>query len=171
MRGSTCAWAARALAARRWTAAAPARAFARTVAQGAFSAPFIDCEGRLALGSGASRSPQHQERSHITLGIIAGYSGRRISIPMDTITHAESLGYDSVWTSDAYGLNAHDSTSGDHRTRQGRIAALPTRGLAISMRRGERCSASIARSRISIWTATTSASFTSAAADTCSPAG
>ena len=40
------------------------------------------------------------------LGLIAGYSGKRISIPIDTIKHAETLGYDSVWTSEAYGSDA-----------------------------------------------------------------
>ena len=40
------------------------------------------------------------------LGLIAGYSGRKISIPLDGIRHAESLGYDSVWTSEAYGSDA-----------------------------------------------------------------
>ena len=40
------------------------------------------------------------------LGLIAGYSGRSISIPMSTIQHAERLGYDSVWTSEAYGSDA-----------------------------------------------------------------
>jgi len=40
------------------------------------------------------------------LGIIAGYSGRKISIPMDSIHQAESLGYDSIWTSEAYGSDA-----------------------------------------------------------------
>jgi F420-dependent oxidoreductase-like protein len=40
------------------------------------------------------------------LGLIAGYSGRRLAIPLDAIRHAESLGYDSVWTSEAYGSDA-----------------------------------------------------------------
>jgi F420-dependent oxidoreductase-like protein len=40
------------------------------------------------------------------LGMIAGYSGRRMNLPLDTIKHAESLGYDSVWTSEAYGSDA-----------------------------------------------------------------
>ena len=40
------------------------------------------------------------------LGIIAGYSGRKLSIPMDSIHQAESLGYDSIWTSEAYGSDA-----------------------------------------------------------------
>ncbi len=40
------------------------------------------------------------------LGLIAGYSGRKINIPMDAIKHAEGLGYDSVWTSEAYGSDA-----------------------------------------------------------------
>ncbi len=40
------------------------------------------------------------------LGFIAGYSGKKMNIPMDVIKHAESLGYDSVWTSEAYGSDA-----------------------------------------------------------------
>lgn len=40
------------------------------------------------------------------LGILAGYSGAKINLPMDTIRHAERLGYDSVWTSEAYGSDA-----------------------------------------------------------------
>ena len=40
------------------------------------------------------------------LGMITGYSGRKMSIPMEAIKHAEALGYDSVWTSEAYGSDA-----------------------------------------------------------------
>ncbi len=40
------------------------------------------------------------------LGLIAGYSGRKMNIPMEFIKQAESLGYDSVWTSEAYGSDA-----------------------------------------------------------------
>jgi F420-dependent oxidoreductase-like protein len=40
------------------------------------------------------------------LGILAGYSGAKINLPMDAIRHAERLGYDSVWTSEAYGSDA-----------------------------------------------------------------
>jgi F420-dependent oxidoreductase-like protein len=40
------------------------------------------------------------------LGIIAGYSGRHVRIPLDAIRRAEALGYDSVWTSEAYGSDA-----------------------------------------------------------------
>ena len=40
------------------------------------------------------------------LGMIVGYSGRKMNIPMDAIKHAEKLGYDSVWTSEAYGSDA-----------------------------------------------------------------
>jgi F420-dependent oxidoreductase-like protein len=40
------------------------------------------------------------------LGLLAGYSGRHISLPLDAIKHAEMLGYDSVWTSEAYGSDA-----------------------------------------------------------------
>ncbi len=45
------------------------------------------------------------------LGILLGYSGKQIQIPMDLIRHAESLGYDSVWTAEAYGNDAVTSAS------------------------------------------------------------
>ncbi len=40
------------------------------------------------------------------LGLMTGYSGSTLRIPLDTIKHAESLGYDSVWTAEAYGADA-----------------------------------------------------------------
>ncbi|MEH6548886.1 MAG: LLM class F420-dependent oxidoreductase [Pseudomonadales bacterium] len=40
------------------------------------------------------------------LGALLGYSGRKIQISIELIKYAESLGYDSVWTSEAYGSDA-----------------------------------------------------------------
>ncbi len=40
------------------------------------------------------------------LGILSGYSGRSINIPIDHIKRAEDLGYDSIWTAEAYGSDA-----------------------------------------------------------------
>jgi F420-dependent oxidoreductase-like protein len=40
------------------------------------------------------------------LGLLLGYSGKHINIPIDLIKHAESLGYDSAWTAEAYGNDA-----------------------------------------------------------------
>lgn len=40
------------------------------------------------------------------LGIISGYSGRKMSIPIDAIKAAESMGYESIWTAEAYGSDA-----------------------------------------------------------------
>ena len=40
------------------------------------------------------------------LGLLGGYGGRTVHLPMDRIRHAEALGYDSVWTSEAYGADA-----------------------------------------------------------------
>ncbi|MGD9802318.1 MAG: LLM class F420-dependent oxidoreductase [Hyphomicrobiaceae bacterium] len=40
------------------------------------------------------------------LGMLVGYSGRKMNLPMEAILHAEGLGYDSVWTSEAYGSDA-----------------------------------------------------------------
>jgi F420-dependent oxidoreductase-like protein len=40
------------------------------------------------------------------LGISIGYSGAELRIPIDMIKRAEELGYDSVWTAEAYGSDA-----------------------------------------------------------------
>ena len=40
------------------------------------------------------------------LGILSGYSGKVIDLKIDSIKYAESLGFDSVWTSEAYGSDA-----------------------------------------------------------------
>ncbi len=40
------------------------------------------------------------------LGLLAGVGGREVNIPLDRIRHAESLGFDSVWTSEAWGSDA-----------------------------------------------------------------
>ena len=40
------------------------------------------------------------------LGLMAGYSPAKIDMPMDYILEAERLGYDSVWTAEAYGSDA-----------------------------------------------------------------
>ena len=40
------------------------------------------------------------------LGFLLGYSGKHIHIPTDLIKQAESMGYDSVWTAEAYGSDA-----------------------------------------------------------------
>ena len=45
------------------------------------------------------------------LGFALGYSGKHIHIPLDLIKHAESLGYDSVWTAEAYGSDAVTAAS------------------------------------------------------------
>jgi len=45
------------------------------------------------------------------LGLLLGYSGKQINIPMDLIRQAESMGYDSVWTAEAYGNDAVTSAA------------------------------------------------------------
>jgi len=45
------------------------------------------------------------------LGFLLGYSGKQIHIPIDLIKQAESLGYDSVWTAEAYGNDAVTSAT------------------------------------------------------------
>lgn len=40
------------------------------------------------------------------LGLILGYSGSEVSLDVGLVKEAESLGYDSVWTAEAYGSDA-----------------------------------------------------------------
>ena len=40
------------------------------------------------------------------LGLSLGYSGAYMSLPVDLVMKAEELGYDSVWTAEAYGSDA-----------------------------------------------------------------
>jgi len=40
------------------------------------------------------------------LGLTAGYSGAKLSLDMDLILEAERLGFDSIWTAEAYGSDA-----------------------------------------------------------------
>jgi F420-dependent oxidoreductase-like protein len=42
----------------------------------------------------------------LRLGLTAGYSGATLKIPMELVLEAERLGYDSVWTAEAYGSDA-----------------------------------------------------------------
>ncbi len=53
------------------------------------------------------------------LGLVAGYSGSAMSVPIQPIQEAESLGFDSVWSAEAYGSDAV--------TPLGYIAAKTTR--------------------------------------------
>ena len=45
------------------------------------------------------------------LGFLLGYSGKHIHIPIELIQLAESMGYDSVWTAEAYGNDAVTSAA------------------------------------------------------------
>ena len=45
------------------------------------------------------------------LGFLLGYSGKHIHIPMDLVKQAEEMGYDSVWTAEAYGNDAVTAAS------------------------------------------------------------
>lgn len=40
------------------------------------------------------------------LGLMLGYSGAELALPVELVQHAEALGFDSVWTAEAYGSDA-----------------------------------------------------------------
>ena len=40
------------------------------------------------------------------LGILSGYSGRNMDLGIEKIQAAEDMGYESVWTAEAYGSDA-----------------------------------------------------------------
>ena len=40
------------------------------------------------------------------LGLSIGYSGAELELPVDRVLQAERLGFDSVWTAEAYGSDA-----------------------------------------------------------------
>ncbi len=40
------------------------------------------------------------------LGLVTGYSGAKLRVDIDLVRFAESLGFDSVWTAEAYGSDA-----------------------------------------------------------------
>src|SRR5215467_1291208 len=42
----------------------------------------------------------------LKLGLNLGYSGADLKIPVELVQRAEALGYDSVWTAEAYGSDA-----------------------------------------------------------------
>ncbi|MBI5616030.1 MAG: LLM class F420-dependent oxidoreductase [Gammaproteobacteria bacterium] len=45
------------------------------------------------------------------LGLMVGYSGARLQLPLETIKEAERLGFDSVWVAEAYGSDAVTTAS------------------------------------------------------------
>lgn len=40
------------------------------------------------------------------LGLMLGYSGKHIQLPLERVRRAEALGFDSVWTAESYGSDA-----------------------------------------------------------------
>ena len=42
----------------------------------------------------------------MTLGLSIGYSGAEMNLPLERVKRAEALGYDAVWTAEAYGSDA-----------------------------------------------------------------
>src|SRR5688572_21668379 len=65
-----------------------------------------------AVGYCADRAPENvlrfevghdARRNAMKLGLSIGYSGAELKLPVDKVQLAERLGFDSVWTAEAYG--------------------------------------------------------------------
>ena len=52
------------------------------------------------------RGRRRRVRGTMKLGLSIGYSGAALNIPVELVQRAEALGYDSVWTAEAYGSDA-----------------------------------------------------------------
>src|ERR1700745_696566 len=67
---------------------------------------FLRRRGRDASRWFGLRQCQDQTDNIMKLGIVLPYSGADMSLPIDRVLEAERLGFDSVWTSEAYGSDA-----------------------------------------------------------------
>ena len=54
---------------------------------------------------GASYPPAWEDLT-MKLGLSIGYSGAHLEVPVALVQRAEELGYDSVWSAEAYGSDA-----------------------------------------------------------------
>src|ERR1700710_736373 len=50
--------------------------------------------------------PPAREDLTMKLGLSIGYSGPQLEVPVALVQRAEDLGYDSVWSAEAYGSDA-----------------------------------------------------------------
>ena len=58
------------------------------------------------LGLPIPRASHPMENATMKLGLSIGYSRAQLEIPVKLVQRAEELGYDSVWTAEAYGTDA-----------------------------------------------------------------
>src|SRR3989441_125085 len=64
------------------------------------------CARRPAPGDCGSRKLGVFEEAPMKLGLAIEYAGRGVEVPIERIKRCEALGYDSVWTAEAYGSDA-----------------------------------------------------------------
>src|SRR5262249_44678039 len=64
------------------------------------------CARRHLFKCPARSYPRVREGMTMKLGPLSGDSGAYLEVPVDLAQHAEELGYDSVWSAEAYGSDA-----------------------------------------------------------------
>jgi len=57
------------------------------------------------------------------LGLSIGYSGAHLEVPVALVQRAEELGYDSVWSAEAYGSDAMKQSWPDPSANRANAAA------------------------------------------------
>src|SRR3546814_4735905 len=66
-------------------------------------APIAAPAGRASTRTGIGTGTEEED---MKLGLSIGYSGAEMALPVERVQRAEELGYDIVWTAEAYGSDA-----------------------------------------------------------------
>src|SRR6185503_11111811 len=68
--------------------------------------PLRESDGLPCEPLSGSRKLWCSEEASMKLGLAIEYAGRGVDVPIERIQRCEALGYDSVWTAEAYGSDA-----------------------------------------------------------------
>src|SRR4030095_7941143 len=68
--------------------------------------PTCRMRGHCSMPWRSARGRTTEKEPTMKLGLSIGYSGAQMRLPLERVLLAERLGYDSVWTAEAYGSDA-----------------------------------------------------------------